>query len=46
MIRDIREKLELFVQGKGKGLAPFPKSEPSRFKGIMNEMMGFDEDHL
>jgi len=42
----LKENLTRFIDGKGKGIKAFPEREPERFRGIMDEMMGFKEDKL
>ena len=46
MVRTIQHDLINFIERRGKGMAPFPKQDPSRFRGIMDELMGFNEDRL
>jgi hypothetical protein len=42
----LQGNLERFIDAKGKGMKAFPKQEPGRFRGILDEMMGFEEDRL
>lgn len=44
--RTIRRDLPKFIEARGKGMTPFPAQDASRFRGIMDEMMGFNEDRL
>jgi hypothetical protein len=46
IIRRLAENLKAFIDGRGKGIKAFPDREPSRFRGILDEMMGFEEDRL
>jgi hypothetical protein len=40
------EELKRFIDAGGKGIKAFPEREPARFRGILDEMMGFEEDKL
>ena len=42
----LKENIGRFFDLMGKGVKAFPKQEPGRFRGIMDEMMGFEEDRL
>jgi hypothetical protein len=44
--RNLGEELTKFIQAGGKGIKAFPEREPARFRGILDEMMGFEEDRL
>lgn len=44
--RNLRDNLTTFVDDRGKGIIAFPGREPARFRGILDEMMGFEEDRL
>jgi hypothetical protein len=46
MSRSLGEELNKFIDDGGKGIKAFPEREPARFRGILNEMMGFEEDRL
>jgi len=46
MNRSLGEELRKFVDAGGKGIKAFPEREPARFRGILDEMMGFEEDRL
>jgi hypothetical protein len=46
MNRNLGEELTKFIQAGGKGIKAFPEREPARFRGILDEMMGFEEDRL
>jgi hypothetical protein len=46
MDRSLGEELKKFIDGRGKGMKAFPEREPARFRGILDEMMGFEEDRL
>jgi hypothetical protein len=45
-IRNLGEELKKFIDAGGKGIKAFPEREPARFRGILDEMMGFEEDRL
>jgi hypothetical protein len=44
--RRLGEELKKFIDAGGKGIKAFPEREPARFRGILDEMMGFEEDRL
>jgi hypothetical protein len=44
--RSLGEELRKFIDAGGKGFKAFPEREPARFRGIVDEMMGFEEDRL
>jgi hypothetical protein len=44
--RSLGEELKIFIDARGKGIKAFPGREPARFRGILDEMMGFEEDRL
>jgi hypothetical protein len=44
--RSLGEELKRFIDAGGKGIKAFPEREPARFRGILDEMMGFEEDKL
>lgn len=44
--RSLGEELRKFVDAGEKGNKAFPEREPARFRGILDEMMGFEEDKL
>jgi len=44
--RSLVEELRKFIDARGKGIKAFPEREPARFRGILDEMMGFAEDRL
>lgn len=46
MNRRLGEELKKFIDAGGKGIKAFPEREPARFRGILDEMMGFEEDRL
>jgi hypothetical protein len=46
VFRTLQHDLTTFIERRGKGMESFPAQDPSRFRGIMDELMGFNEDHL
>jgi hypothetical protein len=46
MCSALKGNLERFIDARGKGIKAFPKQDQGRFRGIMDEMMGFEEDRL
>jgi len=46
MNRSLSEKVQKFIDAGGKGIKAFPEREPARFRVILDEMMGFEEDRL
>jgi hypothetical protein len=46
MDRSLGEELRKLIDAGGKGIKAFPEREPARFRGILDEMMGFEEDKL
>jgi hypothetical protein len=46
MYRALKGNLERFIHTRRKGIKAFPKQDQGRFRGIMDEMMGFEDDRL
>jgi hypothetical protein len=46
IIRSLKDNLVKFIDGRGQGIKAFPDREPARFRGILDEMMGFKVDRL
>jgi hypothetical protein len=46
MNRSLGGELKKFIDAGGKEIKAFPDREPARFRGILDEMMGFEEDRL